>query len=117
MPKLRTQLLLHDFNVDFLHIHLLIELGGELGSSQELLIHGGRHRSAGRDDGPEQRREWKSDGHTKRLECHNTTERDEKEIVLKRFALDEVRLGQIFERRDSRGDPCSRRLNSSAIWR
>ncbi len=35
----RVNLLLHDFNVHFLHIHLLIELGRELGLPQQLLIY------------------------------------------------------------------------------
>ena len=36
-------LLLHDLNVDLLHIHLLIEFGREFGALQQLGVHSGRH--------------------------------------------------------------------------
>jgi len=35
--------LLHDLDVDFLHVHLLIELGRELGALEELGIDAGGH--------------------------------------------------------------------------
>lgn len=36
-------LLLHDLDVNLLHVHLLIEFGRKFGALQELGVHSGRH--------------------------------------------------------------------------
>lgn len=35
--------LLHHFEVDLLHVHLLVEFWRKLGCLQQLRVHGGRH--------------------------------------------------------------------------
>ena len=39
----RSGLLLHDLHIDLLHVHLLVELGRELGALEELRVHAGGH--------------------------------------------------------------------------
>ena len=39
----RTSLLLHDLQIDLLHVHLLVEFGGKLGLPQQFLVDCSRH--------------------------------------------------------------------------